>query len=189
MLASARFVRNEEDARAGAAQTEDHLALAEDWHEGTADCADAQRRERYDDELQRVQQLERDALTGLYPQAEQQHRGAVDLVQQLLPRQRRVAPFSRLDDRQFEWRPARLPDEKLIQRELRGAIGLEHRRGGFRPKLLTVGWTIGDEHRNPDAAPLPPKRGCRDALRVRVSQGALTFGARCGRQPEDIKIR
>ncbi len=97
-MAAACFVGHEEYARPGATQAERHLALAEDRHQGTADRADAQRRERYDHELEAVGKLIRHALAAPHSERKKKGCGALDPVEQLVPRQRGVAPITRLDD-------------------------------------------------------------------------------------------
>lgn len=131
-MAAARFVGHEQDARPGATQAERHLALAEDRHQRAADRADAQRRERNDDELEAVGKLIRHALAAADAERKQKSRGALDAVEQLLPRQRGVAPVTRLDDGELARHLVCVFSQKLVKPQARGSIRLEHLAVGFR---------------------------------------------------------
>ena len=130
-MAPARFIGYEEHARGRAAQAERDLALAEDRHQRAADSAHAQYRERDDNELQRIRQLIGYRLAGMHAETEQERRRALHAVAEFLPRQRRIAAVARLDDGEVERHLSRVPSQKLVERELRGLIGLEHRPVGL----------------------------------------------------------
>ena len=98
VIAAARFIGNEENARSGTPQTEGDFAFAEDRHQGTADGADGQRRKGNDDELEGVGQLVRDSFAGSHAQTQQKRRGAFDSLEQLLPRESDVASLTGFDD-------------------------------------------------------------------------------------------
>ena len=78
---------------------------------------------------------------------------------------------------------AGVPAQKFVERELRGAIRLEHRRVRLARDASAVERYVGDRHRNADAAHRLEKARIRDAIRVRIRQRALPLGTR-GRHGE-----
>ncbi len=121
-VATARFVGHDEHARARAAQTEGDFSFAEDRHERTADRADAQRRERHDDELEAVRKLVRDALPGANAEIEQQRRRSLDAVEQLAASVSATSLPSRASTiARSIGAPARVPAHQAVQRGFGGA--------------------------------------------------------------------
>ena len=140
------------------------------------------------DELERVGELICHALAGADAQIEQQRRHAFDAIEQLLPRQRRVAAVARFDDGEIERDLLCVTRQEIVGHQLRCRSGRSIGRSRFGTARLPFAGACETDMGTPMARIASKKLRIRDAIRVGVGKRALALRAEAA-TASDIRIR